>query len=373
MTHSFIRSFAMVVKTRSYYSTKKAPESESIINITASVGADGNTSRGDRRVQITTPSFREASIRTYKLYAPRHHIKNTTDYEAESEAAAAAEGAAAAAAEGAAAAAAEALLLLQEQESGEEGASYEYDDNDLCWQQHSSKEADVGTSTTAAAPSSFVKHTCINPMNPVTRYIYRISVYDIDRTTHLKTAYILYNPKNRVYYVYSIISNQNAGYDRRESSIEEEPMDAAAGAVGAVGAEAMLPEPMNTLQLKFSTYISETIIHYIMTLIVPSRDYNYYIQDDLIGVVSSNNHGDNDFEKTSFDDESSFYDIEGILYDKSSTLTTNGFKAFMLLPSRQYWYNYSTTYIRNTATVIENNHYTPDALDHILLILSQSR
>lgn len=365
MTHSFIRSFirsfAMVVKTRSYYSTKKAQESESIINITASVGADGNTSRGDRRVQITTPSFREASIRTYKLYAPRHHIKNTTDYEADSEAAA--EGAA----EAAAAAATEALLLLQEQEQegGEEGA-YEYDDNDLCWQQHSSVEADVGTSTTAAAPSSFINHTCINPMNPVTRYIYRISVYDIDRTTHLKTAYILYNPKNRVYYVYSIISNQNAGYDRRESSIEEEPMAAAE-------AEAMLPEPMNTLQLKFSTYISETIIHYIMTLIVPSRDYNYYIQDDLIGVVSSNNHGDNDFEKTSFDNESSFYDIDGILYDKSSTLTTNGFKAFMLLPSRQYWYNYSTTYIRNTATVIENNHYTPDALDHILLILSQSR
>lgn len=351
MTHSFVRSFAMVVKTRSYYSTKKAQESESIINITASVGADGNTSRGGRRVRITTPSFREASIRTYKLYAPRH-TKKTTDYEAE-----------AAAAEAAAAEATKALVLLQEQESGEEGA-YEYDDNDLCWQQHSSEEADLDTT-----PSSFVKHTCINPMNPVTRYIYRISVYDIDRTTHLKTAYILYNPKNRVYYVYSIISNQNAGYDRRESSIEEEPMAAAE----AAGAEAMLPEPMNTLQLKFSTYISETIIHYIMTLIVPSRDYNYYIQDDLIGVVSSNNHGDNDFEKTSFDDESSFYDIEGILYDKSSTLTTNGFKAFMLLPSRQYWYNYSTTYITNTATVIENNHYTPHALDHILLILSQSR
>jgi hypothetical protein len=346
----------MVVKTRSHYSTKKAQESdESIINITASVGADGNTSRGGRRVRITTPSFREASIQTYKLYAPRH-IKKTTDYEADSEAVAAAE---------AEATATEALVLFQEQKSGEEGA-YEYDDDFLCWQQHSSEEADLDTSASASSTtvdSSFVKHTCINPLNPVTQYIYRISVYDIDRTTHLKTAYILYNPKNRVYYVYSIISNQNAGYD---SSIEEEPMAAAE-------AEAMLPEPMNTLQLKFSTYISETIIHYIMTLIVPSRDYNYYIQDDLIGVVSSNNRDNNDFEKTSFDDESSFYDIEGILYDKSSTLTTNGFKAFMLLPSRQYWYNYSTTYIRNTATVIENNHYTPDALDHILLILSQSR
>jgi hypothetical protein len=348
----------MVVKTRSYYSTKKAQESdgrhsaslsdESIINITASVGADGNTSRGGRRVRITTPSFREASIRTYKLYAPRH-IKKTTDYEAE--------------------AAAEALVLFQEheheQENGEEGA-YEYDD-DLCWQ-HSSEEADLDTSSSTSSTTvdtSFVKHTCINPLNPVTQYIYRISVYDIDRTTHLKTAYILYNPKNRLYYVYSIISNQNAGYDRRDSSIEEEPMAAA-------GAEAMLPEPMNTLQLKFSTYISETIINYIMTLIIPSRDYNYYIQDDLIGVVSSNNHGNNDFEKTAFDNESSFYDIDGILYDKSSTLTTNGFKAFMLLPSRQFWYNYSKTYITNTATVIENNHYTPHALDPIMLILSQS-
>lgn len=138
-------------------------------------------------------------------------------------------------------------------------------------------------------------------------------------------------------------------------------------------AGAMLPEPMNTLQLKFSTYITETIINYIMTLIIPSKDYNYYIQDDLIGVVSSNNHGNNDFEKTSFDDKSSFYDIEGILYDKSSTLTTNGFKAFMLLPSRQFWYNYSTTYITDTATVLENNIYTPHALDAMMLILSQSR
>ena len=369
MTHSlicsFIRSFAMVVKTRSHYSTKKAQESdgrhsaslsdESII-ITAPVGVDGNTSRGGggRRVQITTPSFREASLRTYKLYTPRHNKKKA--YEAE----------AAAAAE-AAATATEALVLLQEQEqeqeSGEEGA-YEYD-NDLCWQ-HSSEEADLDASTSTSsttATSSFVKHTCINPLNPVTRYIYRISVYDIDRTTHLKSAYILYNPKNRVYYVYSIISNQNAGYD---SPIDEEP-------VGAPAAEAMLPEPMNTLQLKFSTYITDTIIHYIMTLIVPSRDYNYYIQDDLIGVVSSNNPGNNEYEKTAFDDESTFYDIEGILYDKSSTLTTNGFKAFMLLPSRQYWYNYSTTYITNTATVIENNHYTPHALDAMMLILSQSR
>ena len=361
MTHSFIRSFAMVVKTRSRYSTNKAQESdgrhsaslsdESII-ITAPVGVDGNTSRGGgggRRVQIITPSFREASLRTYKLYTPRHNKKKA--YEAE-------------AAQAAAQAAAEALVLLQEQEqeSGEEGAD--------SIEQHSSEEADLDTSTSTTADSSFVKHTCINPLNPVTQYIYRICVYDIDRTTHLKSAYILYNPKNRLYYVYSIISNQNACYD---SSIDEEPMAAAASASASSGAVATLPEPMNTLQLKFSTYIVDTIIHYIMTLIVPSRDYNYYIQDDIIGVVSSNNHGDNDFEKTAFDDESTFYDIDSILYDTSSTLTTNGFKAFMITPSRQFWYNYSPTYVTNTATVIENNRFPSLALDPIMLILSQSR
>ena len=356
----------MVVKTRSHYSTKKAHESdgrrsaslsdESII-ITAPVGVDGNTSRGGggRRVQIITPSFREASLRTYKLYTPRHNKKKA--YEAE----------AAAAAQAAAQAATEALVLLQEQEqeSGEEGA-YEYDD-DLCWQ-HSSEEADLDTSASASsttAASSFVKHTCINPLNPVTHYIYRICVYDIDRTTHLKSAYILYNPKNRVYYVYSIISNQNACYD---SPIDEEPVGAA-----GVAPAAMLPEPMNTLQLKFSTYIIDTIIHYIMTLIVPSREYNYYIQDNIIGLVSSNNPSNNDYEKTAFDDESTFYDIEGILYDKSSTLTTNGFKAFMLIPSRQFWYNYSPTYVTNTATVIENNLFPSHTLDPIMLILSQTR
>ncbi len=358
MIYTFIHS--MVVKTRSYYYSKQEEEqqqkqeressspscsADSIINITTSVAGGG------RRVRITTPSFREASTRSYKVYTPtikpKHRRNNKEREEAE---AAAEEEAEEKALE---AEAIEALLTLQQ---------------DADYACESSSPIDEFESETMSSGSSIrsgfemsMKHTCMNPMNPITTYMYRICVYNIERTAHLKTAYILYNPKSRLFHVHTIISNQIDHY----AVAEEEPRvgDEASAAASAVWA---LPEPKNTLQMKFTSFVGETIVNYVMSLIIPSKEYDYYIQDDIIGLVSSNSC---DTADTVFGEDSSFYDIERQLYDQSCTLTINGFKAFMLLPSRKFWCSsdhYSTSGSNN------DNHYTYHALDSVLLILGQS-
>ena len=283
----------MVVKTRSYYSNQAAEAAESI-SITAPIV-------GRRRVRITTPSFREASTRTYKVYTPpsykpktrKQQKHNTTEqyheYVCEEEDAAAA---------------AEVLATLQE-------------------------EGDGGV--------SFATHNiCLNPLNPIEKYIYRICVYNFDRTTHLKTAYILYDSKSMLYYVYAVIRELERG---------------------------------NTIQLKYRAFVCDTITNYIMTLIIPSNPYDYYIQDDIIGVVSRDDAGD-DFGKNIFGDESSFYDVEGFIYDKSSILTTSGCNALILMPSRHFWYS---QYLSSSSSSSDDNrYYTIHTLDSAMLILSRS-
>jgi len=350
----------MVVKTRSYYYSKQEEEqqqkqeressspscsADSIINITTSVAGGG------RRVRITTPSFREASTRSYKVYTPSIKPRNHRNKKEREEAEAAAEAAAEEEAEEKAleAEAIEALLTLQQEQE-------EYDD------EHKSRVDEYGADSSIRSGFEMsMKHTCMNPMNPITTYMYRICVYNIERTAHLKTAYILYDPKSRLFHVHTIISNQIDHY----AVAEEEPRvgDEASAAASAVWA---LPEPKNTLQMKFTSFVGETISNYVMSLIIPSKEYDYYIQDDIIGLVSSNSC---DTADTVFGEDSSFYDIERQLYDQSCTLTINGFKAFMLLPSRKFWCSsdhYSTSGSNN------DNHYTYHALDSVLLILGQS-
>ena len=341
--YTFIHS--MVVKTRSYYYSKQEDEqqqqpeqqqrhkrvressssspscSADSINITTSVNDGG------RRVRITTPSFHEASIRSYKVYTPtikpRHRRNNKEREEAEAEAV-------------------EALLTLQQQD-----ADYACESSSPI-DEFESETMSSGSSSGSVFETA-VKHTCMNPMNPITNYMYRICVYNLERTAHLKTAYILYDPKSRMFHVHTIISNQIDHHHSVEHAVE-----AVAGA---------LPEPKNTLQMKFAAFVGDTISNYVMSLIIPSKEYDYYIQDDIIGLVSSNNCD------TLFGEDSSFYDIERLLYDQSSTLTTNGFKAFMLLPSRQFWYS---SYYYSASGAPSDNRYMYNTIDSSLIILAQS-
>ena len=117
--------------------------------------------------------------------------------------------------------------------------------------------------------------------------------------------------------------------------------------------------------MKYLSYIGDTIMNYVATLIVPHKDYDYFIQDDILGIVQSN---DSAFTACVFGDESSYYDIDRLLHDKTSTETTNGFRVFQLIGSRNYWYDPAVLPSASDSSV----PYTPETLQSVLQILGQS-
>jgi hypothetical protein len=103
----------------------------------------------------------------------------------------------------------------------------------------------------------------------------------------------------------------------------------------------------------------ERVLNYIFTVIIPPVEYDYYIKDDIIGVVGG-------IDESAINRDTSFYDIERIIYDKTSKDTINGYKSFMLIPSRNFWY----TPASSTACVASSqNKYTIQSADAILAIL----
>lgn len=263
----------MVVQTRSSIAKN---------NIVAIASDD----RSRRRVKITTPSLREASIRTYKVYTPRTTRRNTVAAVAE---------------------------------AGEEH------DNDLSYIADAMMELE-GKET--RKNTVITKHMCINPMTPITRYAYGIHVYNSAKTLHYRSAYILYDNTTRLYTVYSIISNVIPG------------LGVGGGDGDYYGAHAsendVLPHPVHTVHAKYTTFVSDAVVNYIMTMIVPSSNYDYFIQDDMIGFIASNE----ELSQTAFGPDSSYYDIAQLFQeDQSSRETTNGLKAFHLIPSREFWFD----------------------------------
>lgn len=340
----------MVVKTRSYYQEKQretaaeavaAEAADVCITISAGGGVDGGQRRSSRRVKITTPSFQEANTRTYKIYAPVRKSKQRND---------------APAADYAEEAAAEALLSLQEH--------YQAPDQELDQYEQYDSPPPTSSGVSGGGPAS-INHTCLNPMSVITKYMYRISVYNIDQTSHYKTAYIIYDNTSRLYHIYTIISNQLPN--------EADATNAANTFVPSATCR-NLPEPGNTIQTKYTTYICDMAINYIMMMVIPSKEYDYYIQDDILGVVIQ----DHEFRKIAFGTDSSFYDIEGLLHDKSSTETITGFKTFMLIPSRNFWYAPAGSYFTTTDSSSSalpscgENRYTSDILNSVIMVLSQS-
>ena len=263
------------------------------------------TATATRRVKIITPSFLEASTRTYKVYSPKTKPKSG-------------------------------IKKTPEETAAEVLVSLQYAD--------------------AADADDAVSAACMNPMTPVSIYMYRIGIYNISQTVHYKTAYILYDKKSRMYHVYSIISNQ----------IHAQDTGAGAGAGSEARTEFTLPLPKNTIQLKYKSYVEDTIVNFIMTMIVPSNDHDYYIQDDILGLVIQ----PDEFQEKAFGEDSCYYDIEDIVYDESSSETTSGFKAFMLVPSRHFWYwpAAAASYYNH----YHDNKYTSQTLNSVLTILSCS-
>ncbi len=300
----------MVVKTRS---GNKKKSSNTVI-----ASADGTGHCDDRRhhSSLFTPSFREASIWNYKIHRGRRSSGGHVHY--------------------------------QDQE-----------EDDIAALEASATEALVDISDSPSPPANpedvMSSHACINPMQPITRFMYRISVYNSEMTLHYKTAFILYNHKNRLYYVYTIVSNSYpSDYDDASSA-------SASASDSSSPPESGFPQPVNTIHMKYLSYIGDTIMNYVATLIVPHKDYDYFIQDDILGIVQSN---DSAFTASVFGDESSYYDIDRLLHDKTSTETTNGFRVFQLIGSRNYWYD--------PAAAAASEPYTPETLQSVLQILGQS-
>ncbi len=266
----------MVVITRSYKKRQLAATAAA-----AAATGDNNTHPAHRRVKIvTTPSFRDASIRTYKIYSPT--IKPSSSSSSSSSA----------------------VVTLEEEEEAEYVAT----------------EALVDLQSEEDRQPQFVGCICLNPMRPITQYMYCINVYNRERTLHYKTAYILYDNSSRLYHVLSIISNCFPDADATPTATTDAPT--ASG----------YPAPVNTIQMKYTTYANESVVNYMMTLIVPSNEYDYFIQDDIIGIVTSKE----ELAQTAFAPESSFYDINRLFNDNTSRETVNGYKAFHLT-SRKYW------------------------------------
>jgi hypothetical protein len=277
------------------------------------------------RVKFTTPSFREASARSYKVYTPRIT----------------------AAAAAAAAASAERAHTREEPVDDERDHDHD-DDSDVSYIAEAMVELQ-GTRKNMV----ITEHKCLNPMTPITRYAYSIQVYNSEKNVHYRSAYILYDNTTRLYTIYSIISN----------IFIASPHDSVAAdhhSHGHGDAAHKLPNPVHTVHTKYTTFVADTVVNYIMTMIVPSNIYGYFIQDDIIGIVASNE----ELAETAFGPDSSYYDVTQLFQnDTSSRETTNGLKAFHLIPSREFWFDPTSTYMWQT--------YSDSVISSALMIVSQ--
>lgn len=307
----------MVVVTRSRSHARSHGHGHDQARNSAGGSAGGSAGASASGVKILTPSFRAASTRSYKIYTGGRFKSRSAPHYEES--------------------------VVAEEEGPAEAETYEYAD------QMAVEDTEYTETASAAETLTQLKtmntHACMNPMHPIMRYMYRIQVFNSSCTHHYKTAFIGYNNKNRLYYVHTIISNCY-----RESSGDAET---------ATGG---LPLPVNTLQMKYSSYINDSIENFVMTMLVPSREYDYHIRDDIIGVATT----ETEFCDAIFGPDSSYYDVEGLLHDESSNETTNGFKAFSLIPSRSYWFDPLVFETHSSA-------YSSYTIHSVLNILSQSQ
>lgn len=233
-----------------------------------------------RSARLSTPSYLESSVRSYKIYTPSYRPVRGYDSDAD------------------ATAAAETLVSIHNEDC--------YDDEFV-----------------SPIPASFRTGSCINPTSPVTRYIYKLSVYNMAQTAHYNTSYVMYNSDTRMYHIYSSISTMLPG---------------GGGDASCVGMEggASLPEPTNPIQTRYTSYV--TADTYIMNLVIPCAQREYCVLADFIGVIGD----DVDFKQCAFNDDSCYYDIDALWNTNDSAETLTGHKMFVLTPTRVYYWDAGT-------------------------------
>lgn len=286
----------MAIPTRRSSRLTASVSSTASSSASVKVSSSPPTQSPRRSPRLSTPSYIEASLRSYKIYTP---IRGPKD-------------------------------RFEESEPEYEAVATLVSMGEDC-------DGDAGDECGGAAEMSFQRQSCINPMNPVTRYIYKLAVYSIDQTTHYNTAYVIYNRDTRTYYVYSVIS----------TTIDSGDAGAEAEAV-VVGS---LPEPINPIQTKFTTYVNITT--YIMNLVIPSKQREYCVLSDFIGVVGS----DADFTARAFGTDSCYYDIDELWNTTDSTETITGHKMFILTPTRVYYWDAGAGVVPTSSMYTDNDIY----------------
>ena len=294
----------MVVRTRS---------SATSAVVAAPVVAAPSVARAPRRAaRFATPSYTESSLRSYKIYTPRRRpVRGVVAEESEPELGS----------ENDAIEAADALASMNYASDASEEEVY---------------EAYAPIPVAAAATASFHHRSCLNPMRPVTRYIYKLSVYNLSQTSHYTTSYVMYNRDTRTYHVYSVISTTGAGAG-------------GAGAVMAADATESLPEPTNTIQTRYTTYMSAD--SYIMNVVIPCDQREYCVLSDFIGVIMD----DNEFKQRAFGEDSCYYDIDELWNSHESKETLTGHKMFILTPTRVYYWDAGAGVVPTTAMYTVND------------------
>lgn len=283
----------MVVRTRS--SGTSAVVAAPVAAPSVAPVAAPSVARAPRRAaRFATPSYTESSLRSYKIYTPRRRpVRGVVAEESEPEFGS----------ENDAIEAADALASMNYASEASEEEVYE-------------AYAPIPAAAAAAA-AAFHHRSCLNPMRPVTRYIYKLSVYNLSQTSHYTTSYVMYNRDTRTYHVYSVISTTGAG----------------AGAAMAADATESLPEPTNTIQTRYTTYMSAD--SYIMNVVIPCDQREYCVLSDFVGVIMD----DNEFKQRAFDEDSCYYDIDELWNSHESKETLTGHKMFVLTPTRVYYWD----------------------------------
>lgn len=302
----------MVVRTRS------SGTSAAVVSVAAPASVAAPVARAPprRAARFATPSYTDASLRSYKIYTPkRRPVRGVVAEESEPELGF----------ENDAVEAAEAL------------ASMNY-----------ASEAPIPAAAAAAATSASFHHprSCLNPMRPVTRYIYKLNVYNLSQTSHYNTSYVMYNRDTRTYHVYSVISTTGAGGA------------AASGATAAATGESSLPEPTNTIQTRYTTYMSAD--SYIMSVVIPCDQREYCVLADFVGVIMD----DNEFKQRAFGEDSCYYDIDELWNSHDSKETLTGHKMFVLTPTRVYYWDAGAGSVPTAAM------YTVDVINSALNIIA---
>lgn len=297
--------FANVDDDNSHESTQKHSVSSS------------SNSKTNTRCSLFTSSARKASLRNHKIYAPAPRRSSrasiprdvlTYDHQVQHE---------------------DHEEVVIEQFEGGDYDDDENAENDVC------DTADILASLASSSQgeqldfSNSPMELCLNPVSSEMCYVYNFVVYNPTGEQMYSSSYILYNMKNRTYYLLNKLALVYQSYSQ-ELHIE--------------------PSSPYFLQTKYSSYMRDSIDKYIQNLLV-FREVPQSIETRFIGLVTSEQTIGN-----IFNGDGCYYDVDSLFNSKSSTETLNGSELFVLTPTIYYSNTTFTENIQDILTVLSGQH-----------------